>query len=160
MRRKKLKLSCRSATLITIGLIGVALSLCGLLWRVFYREYLPIMQVAEVEHICQLLQLSDQDAFCASSSEQNIRTFLDLLKRNFPVQQTAYDDIMPLLETVPAHPSYHPIPGDGVFTAGACPDPRERGREYVCYMELADTIGHLWIIFDEEGVVIDYRAGF
>src|SRR5262249_10286633 len=69
----------------------------------------PSYAVTTVSTVCRLLNIGDHDPFCEATgpnqsgmSNQNARTLQDALYRNFPIGKTTYDDIMPLLKTLPS----------------------------------------------------------
>lgn len=69
----------------------------------------PSYTATTVTEVCQLLKINSDDPFCADSnlknlpiSKQNAQTLRETLYRNFPIGQTTYDDIVPLLRTLPS----------------------------------------------------------
>jgi hypothetical protein len=65
-------------------------------WKLSNDELLVYSQT-EVHSICKDLNAFSDDVFCSNTSEQNMETFVAMLERNYPLDETTYLDIFPLI---------------------------------------------------------------
>lgn len=106
-----------------------------------FNPYQPLTNYSEasVLEICLTLNIPPDSEFCEKPLEQDRDSFLQLLETNFPVQNSTYFDVIPLISKW--NPSAWSCTQD--INYNNCPPPEDcknRSREmYLCVYDLSFT---------------------
>jgi hypothetical protein len=141
----------------------LCLSLTAIYFEGRYFEVptpLPTYNSSDVQAVCELFELSQSDEFCTDRSNYNQHGLAMMLRRNFPANETTYDEIMPYLSTLPSKPVSQCLEGNQIFAVGFCPSPQDcESSNYSCVALLPGTIPYITIYFDTStGLVLQYSV--
>jgi hypothetical protein len=133
---------------------------CGFTaWRVSVelgQMTLAPLTPAVVAEFCRVFDVSQDDPFCADSTEQNPYTLLSMMRKKFPPDSANYESIAPYLKNQLVYPrwcfktSIEPA-------IGFCPPPSECEQDYSCDLSVKGYTSYIFVLFDKEtGQIIDF----
>ena len=153
------------ATVFTLPalIMVIALILLASLGPEVHHEYLiPTYGAAASSKICLALNIVSTDEFCVDPSNQDPDSFESMLQRNYPTGETAYTELMDMLNAFKSIPPSYcnrvEVEGYGIYALNNCPPPDQCGKGYTCTFDLM-TIGTLQVnISYPEGLITAYHV--